>query len=153
MENKIDLIKDCALDVLAKISLGGGEVTVTEEEDAFKVAIIGEDLGVLIGFHGENIAAFQTVLGLLVAKRLGEWLHLGVDVGGYRADRESKLRDLAVRTSERVRFLQTSVTLAPMPAFERRLIHLAVSEIEGVVSDSIGEGWQRRVVVKPAEAN
>ena len=125
-------------------------VAVAEgEEESFQIDINGEDLGALIGYHGETLSSLQLFLNLLVHRKIGEWRRVLVDIGGYRKEREQKLFDLARRTADKVRFLQTPVTLTPMPSFERRLVHMALGEEEGVETESKGEGWERRVVVKP----
>ncbi|MDP2874186.1 MAG: R3H domain-containing nucleic acid-binding protein [bacterium] len=147
---KTEAIKQQAEELLKVLDLNYASVGVREaEEKAFRVEIEGENLGILIGFHGENLASFQIVLGLLLAKKLGEWVRVVVDVGGYRTEREEHLRELATRTAERARFLDSPITLSPMPAHERRMVHMAVAEIPGVASESVGEGWERRVVIKP----
>lgn len=147
---KTEAIKQQAEELLKVLDLSYASVSVREaEEKAFRVEIEGENLGILIGFHGENLASFQIILGLLLAKKMGEWVRVVVDVGGYRTEREEHLRELAIRTAERARFLDSPITLSPMPAHERRMVHLAVAEIPGVISESVGEGWERRVVVKP----
>jgi len=148
--DKTEAIKQQAEELLKALDLSYASVGVREaEEKAFRVEIEGENLGILIGFHGENLASFQIVLGLLLAKKLGEWVRVVVDVGGYRTEREEHLRELATRTAERARFLDSPITLSPMPAHERRMVHMAVAEIPGVASESVGEGWERRVVIKP----
>ena len=148
-EDKIKVVKGAAEELLAKLGLAA-DVSVSEgEEKSFQIDINGEELGALIGYHGETLSSLQLFLNLLVHRKIGEWRRVLVDIGGYRKERERKLFDLARRTADRVRFLQTPVTLTPMPAFERRLVHMALGEEEGVETESTGEGWERRVVVKP----
>ncbi len=148
-EDKIQVVKGAAEELLGKLGLTA-DVAVTEgEEESFQIDINGEDLGALIGYHGETLSSLQLFLNLLVHRKIGEWRRVLVDIGGYRKEREQKLFDLARRTADKVRFLQTPVKLTPMPAFERRLVHLALSEEAEVKTESEGEGWERRVVVKP----
>lgn len=148
-EDKIKIVGEATEELLGKLGLSA-EVAVTEgEEEGFQVDINGEDLGALIGYHGETLSSLQLFLNLLTHRKIGEWRRVLVDIGGYRKEREQKLFDLARRTADRVRFLQTPVTLTPMPSFERRLVHMALGEEEGVKTESEGEGWERRVVVKP----
>lgn len=150
-EDKIKVVKEVVEELLGKVGLTA-EVSVSEgEEESFVVDIAGEELGALIGYHGETLSSLQLFLNLLVHRKIGEWWRVLVDIGGYRKDREQKLFDLAQRTADRVRFLQAPVTLTPMPAFERRLVHLALSEDKGVKTESEGDGWERRVVVKPRQ--
>ena len=154
-EDKIKIIRHAVQELLGKLGLVTDVTVVTAvadvegEEENFKVDINGEDLGALIGYHGETLSSLQLFLNLLVHHKIGEWRRVLVDIGGYRKEREQTLFGLARRTADRVRFLQTPVTLTPMQAFERRLVHMALGEEEGVETVSEGEGWERRVVVKP----
>ena len=148
-EDKTKIIEELTKEALEKIGVAAGVVVVENEEGGFKADICGEDLGALIGFHGEGVSSLQLFLNLAVHKKIGEWRRVLVDIGGYRRERERKLFDLARRTADRVRFLQTPVTLTPMPAFERRLVHVALGEDNDIETESTGEGWERRVVVKP----
>ena len=148
-EDKIKIVTEAVKELLGKLGLSADIAVAEGEEKSFQVDINGEDLGALIGYHGETLSSLQLFLNLLVHRKIGEWRRVLVDIGGYRKEREQKLFDLAQRTADRVRFLQTPVTLTPMPSFERRLVHMALGEEEGVETESEGEGWERRVVVKP----
>lgn len=123
-------------------------VKAVTDDGVYHVNLSGDDLGVVIGYHGEGLASLQTVLSLMLAKRMGEYAHLIVDVNGYRRDREEKIKEITRGVVDKVRFTQRAIELAPMVAFERRLAHLAVSEFGDVESESIGEGYNRRVVIK-----
>ncbi len=149
-KDKVKIVEEVVKEVLEKIGIAAGIAAAEDEDGSFKVDISGEDLGALIGYHGETLSSLQLFLNLLVHRKIGEWRRVLVDIGGYRKEREQKLFDLAHRTADRARFLQTPVTLAPMPSFERRLVHLALANEEGVKTESVGEGWERRVIVKPA---
>lgn len=152
-KDKIEIITSATKELLEKLGLVA-EVKVAEgEEGSFRVDINGEDLGALIGYHGEGLSSLQLFLNLAVHKKIGEWRRLLVDVGGYRKEREQSIFDFAHRTADRVRFLQSPVTLNPMPAFERRLVHISLADDDTIETESVGEGWERRVVVKPVAAN
>jgi predicted RNA-binding protein Jag len=110
-----------------------------------------EALGALIGRKGERLSALQHLVNLLLSKRVGEWTRILVDVEDYRGRRERQLRDLANRAAERVGETGKMLQLEPMPALERRWIHLALRDHEGVATQSIGEEPNRRVVVLPRE--
>jgi spoIIIJ-associated protein len=109
--------------------------------------IQGDDLGVLIGRRGQTMAALQYMLNLLVSKRYKQHAPFGVDVDGYRHRREESLRELAFRMAERVRKTGRSVTLEPMPANERRIVHLALAKDPTVGTNSVGEGESRKVAI------
>jgi spoIIIJ-associated protein len=108
-----------------------------------------EALGALIGRKGERLSALQHLVNLLLSKRVGEWTRILVDVEDYRGRRESQLRDLANRAAERVMETNKMLQLEPMPALERRWIHLALRDHERVATQSVGEEPNRRVVVLP----
>lgn len=110
-----------------------------------------ESLGALIGRKGERLSALQHLVNLLLSKRVGEWTRILVDVEDYRGRRERQLRDLANRAAERVLETGKMLQLEPMPALERRWIHLALRDHERVATQSIGEEPNRRVVVLPRE--
>ncbi len=110
-----------------------------------------ESLGALIGRKGERLSALQHLVNLLLSKRVGEWTRILVDVEDYRGRRERQLRDLANRAAERVVETGKMLQLEPMPALERRWIHLALRDHERVATQSIGEEPNWRVVVLPRE--
>jgi spoIIIJ-associated protein len=110
-----------------------------------------ESLGALIGRKGERLSALQHLVNLLLSKKVGEWTRILVDVEDYRGRRENQLRDLANRAAERVLETGKMLQLEPMPALERRWIHLALRDHEKVATQSIGEEPNRRVVVLPRE--
>ena len=122
-------------------------------EDAAPIAfdIKGDDLGILIGRWGQTLSCLQYITRLIVGHQSGAWLPIVVDVGGYKQRRYEALQALAQRIAEQVKAGQTSFTLEPMSAYERRIIHLALAEHPDVTTQSIGEGEARKVVVLPRE--
>jgi spoIIIJ-associated protein len=106
-------------------------------------------LGALIGRKGERLSALQHLLNLMLSKQLGEWTRILVDVEGYRGRRERQLREIAQRAAQRVEETGRMLQLEPMSALERRWIHLALRGHVRVVTQSIGEEPERRVVVLP----
>lgn len=109
----------------------------------------GEDLGLLIGRRGETLQSLQYLLNLMVSQQRGRQDFFTVDVEGYRRRREDALNSLARRTADQVKRSGRSVTLEPMPANERRIIHMALSESQSVSTASIGEGDGRRIAISP----
>lgn len=127
-------------------------VNVHEAESVAAVSLdVGEENAMLIGFHGETLNSLQIVLSLILFKKTGAYAPLSLDVGGYRQERAEKIKQMAVAAADRARFLAKPIELSPMPAMERRLVHLYVSELPGVKSESLGEGRDRRVVVSPSD--
>jgi spoIIIJ-associated protein len=113
--------------------------------------IEGDDLGLLIGRRGETLQSLQYLLNLMVGQQLGRQEFFTVDVEGYRRRREDSLNSLARRMADQVKRTGRPVTLEPMPANERRIIHLALSESRSVSTASIGEGEQRQVAISPKQ--
>jgi spoIIIJ-associated protein len=111
------------------------------------VEVTGADLGALIGRGGENLVALQQVVSAITSKRAGRTVHVPVDVEGYRRHREDQLREIARRVAERVRATGQAVTLEPMLAYERRVVHLAVQGTQGLRTESVGIEPNRRVVI------
>jgi spoIIIJ-associated protein len=109
----------------------------------------GEDLGILIGRRGETLAALQYILRLIVAHQEKARVPLTVDVEGYKQRRYGSLRELALRMAHQAVSTRQSRTLEPMPADERRIIHLALSVNPDVTTQSVGEGELRKVVIMP----
>lgn len=111
--------------------------------------IVGEDLGILIGRRGETLAALQYMTRLIVSRKMHRWYPLVVDVEQYKVRRERSLRRLAQRMAERVAFSRQPVALEAMPAYERRIVHLALRNHPTVTTKSVGEGEQRKVTIIP----
>ncbi len=109
----------------------------------------GEDLGILIGRRGETLAALQYIVRLVVAHQQKARIPLSIDVEGYKQRRYRSLRELAIRLAQKASSTGQSMTLEPMPADERRIVHLALSVNPDVTTQSIGEGEMRKVVVMP----
>jgi len=129
------------------------DVTLSENDEGNKViSIAGDDAGMLIGHHGETLDQLQYLVNLAANKKADEdddraYTRILVDIEGYRAKREQTLRNLARRTAARVLKYKRSVTLEPMCAYERRIIHSEVQGISGVMTNSIGVENNRRIVV------
>lgn len=123
-------------------------VTLTEDQKGSVINIDGDQSGALIGHHGDTLDQLQYLVNL-AANRGGEddFLKIAVDIEGYRAKREATLKQLASRMAERVLKYKRNYTFEPMSAYERRIIHSAVQEVEGVVTYSIGSENSRRVVI------
>lgn len=110
--------------------------------------ITGDELGVLIGRRGSTMGALQYLLNVMVSKRYRGQGPYGVDVEGYRQRREKTLEELAERMAEQVRDRKRPVTLEPMPANERRIVHMALAKDPTVMTGSVGEGDTRKVVIR-----
>ena len=106
-----------------------------------------QNLGLLIGRRGETLAALQLLVNLIVSHRTKRRMRIIVDAENYRQRREEDLRSLALRVAQQVRNYRRSIALEAMPPYERRIIHLALSDSPDISTESIGEGEERRVVI------
>lgn len=120
-----------------------------EDDRAFVLNIVGDDLGILIGRRGETLRDLEYLTRLLVAQKSGKPARLVVDVEGYRTRRERVLNELAKRMAERVQSNRQPITLEAMPPNERRIVHIALRDHPSVTTQSIGEGDHRRVMILP----
>jgi spoIIIJ-associated protein len=127
-----------------------------ETGDTSRLNVVGDGdekdaLGALIGRKGERLSALQHLVNLMLSRRMGGWTRVLVDVEDYRGRRERQLRDLAMRAAARVVETGKMLQLEPMPALERRWVHIALRENAAVATQSIGEEPNRRIVVLPRE--
>lgn len=149
MEN-IKLIQETAEELLKKIGIEA-EVKTEEKEEVFNVQVETEDTGILIGYHGETLASLQLILALIIYKKIGSWLKIMVNVGDWRQKREETLRQMALSAAERVASTGEAVTLPDLSSFERRTIHLTLTDHPQVTTISEGEGEERKLIIKPKE--
>jgi spoIIIJ-associated protein len=138
------------LEELLRLMEVPGTVEIATGGETARLNVRGSDLGVLIGRRGEKLASLQHIVNLIVAKKEGEYHRIAVDVENYRGRREEQLRDVADRAAKRV--LQTGkiIQLEPMPAIERRIVHMALVENPRVRTQSVGVEPNRRIVILPA---
>jgi len=137
-----ELLKHMGLDVTVSVETGD-----TSKLDVRGSETDKEALGALIGRKGERLSALQHLVNLMLSRKLGAWTRVLVDVEDYRGRRERQLREIATRAAEHVRDSGKMLQLEPMPALERRWIHLALRGNPDVATQSIGEEPHRRVVI------
>ena len=113
------------------------------------IDIHGEDSGLLIGRRGQTLQSLQFVVNLIVRKEFGEGVRVVLDVERYRQRREASLRDMASKVAERVAQTGRSITLEPMSAADRRIVHLSLADREDVSTESVGFGEERKVSIFP----
>ena len=127
--------------------------TACRQGEATILRVSGSHMGVLIGRRGETMESLSYLASLVVNRMEGPYVKLGLDVGGYRGKREDDLNALARRIAERVIRTGCYYEMEPMNPYERHIIHTAVADIEGVRSESKGEGPARRVVIYSTDPN
>ena len=140
-------------EVIEKMGVQDVKFSAVQKGEATIIRLDGEKMGALIGRRGETMESLS-YLASLVANRLeGDYIKLGLDVAGYRDKRESDLTALAQRIGAKVRRTGRSFAMEPMNPYERRIIHSAIGKMEGVRSESKGEGRDRRVVIYSTDPN
>jgi spoIIIJ-associated protein len=140
------------LDTLLGLMGAEGKIEVLSDELPLALNINGNDLGILIGRRGQTLMALEYVTKLMVVQRLKAWVPLTIDVGGYKKHRRDSLQKLALYLAEQVKSRRRAMPMEPMPADERRIIHLALADHPDVTTQSIGEGENRKVVILPRES-
>ena len=153
-DDELDTIADISIDVVRSIlsSFDADSCTIDEydgDDGELILDVSGADLAVLIGRHGRTLDSLQTLVSLIVSRRLGFRFPVVVDIEGYKARRKDKVKDMAHSAANRAVRQGSSVSLPPMSAYERRLVHLALSDDVRVMTHSEGVDPDRRVVVVP----
>lgn len=146
MQDQLSEILDNVLGLL----LLEGSYDIQEDETGFKVMIETESAGKLIGYKGEHLSALQLMINLMLAKKTDEFKRVIIDVSGWRQNKEDELKQRATEWANQVKETGKELELEPMPSWQRRAIHMAIQEMTGVSSESIGEGRDRHLVIKPA---
>jgi spoIIIJ-associated protein len=147
LEREGDIAADY-LEALLDIADLDGDIDIDVEGSRAAVSIVGADLSSLVGTGGETLEALQELTRLAVHRETGVRSRLMLDVGGHRARRRDELSELGRLRAEKVRDTGETARLDPMTPFERKVVHDAVAEVEGVVSESEGEEPERRIVIR-----
>ena len=133
---------------LAKMVDENATVEVEKKDNELSFAVKGENVGKLIGYHGENIQAIQILLSGLKTKGEGA-VRCYLDIGGYKVNRNQSIVEMANRIADQAVKIERNIHLDPMNAYDRRIVHTTLQEREDVTTESTGEGEKRHVVVKP----
>jgi spoIIIJ-associated protein len=146
-EEVAETARDFVSGLLSAMRLEASVGTSVDQGRAF-VDVSGDDLGLLIGRRGQTLEALQEITRTAVQRRLRARVRLLVDVEGYRARRRASLADYARAMARRARERGTEIELEPMNAYERKIVHDAIAEVEGASSFSEGEEPNRKVIVR-----
>jgi len=151
-QNKnIDLLKGLAEELFSLMSLSDAKIDVEydKENEAYVVNVDAPDeTGLLIGKKGETLTSLQVVFGVLLKQKVGEWNRVVVNVGDYREKEEEYLRNLAQSTAQRAKETGEPQSLYNLKSWQRRIVHMALSEDKDLTTESVGEGEERYLVVK-----
>jgi spoIIIJ-associated protein len=150
----IDRISQITRDLITALGLVASAIDTTSQDDGFVVQLelSPSDSGILIGYHAETLNHFQLILSLIVHQQLKSWHRLTVNINDYRQNREATLTEMAHNAAERVRLTGREVVMPYLDSFERRFIHLALSQEADLETVSLGEGRDRRLVIRPSKS-
>jgi spoIIIJ-associated protein len=150
MKEEIKILEEIS-EKLLSLMTSKAKATVEYDKDG-EVYVVnieaGEETGLLIGKKGDTLLSIQTILGVLFKQKVGEWKKIVVNVGDYREKEEDYLRNLATTTAERAKETGNPQNLYNLKAWQRRIVHMALSEDKGITTESEGEGEDRYLVVK-----
>lgn len=151
-KKEIKTIKEITEKLLRLLDVDGDfEILESKNKDEESVEIVlnTKDTGVVIGYHGDTLESLQLILSLCVARNLGRFVRVSIDVGDYKKNRTEWLKTLALETKERALSEGKEVAIPELKSWERRVVHLLLEGDGEVVSASQGEGRDRVLVVSP----
>ncbi len=152
MEQQTTIIKTTIEKLLSSMGFSGTVSLIkTAEDDALYSISTDSDSHLLIGQHGVNLQAFQHIARLIVRKQLPEKVRFSIDINDYRQQKNHSIIELALQAAQEAISGHRSIVMRPMSTYERRIVHLELSKDSAVVTESIGEGENRKIVVKPAD--
>jgi len=154
MNDQITKIKEIIEDFLSRMGVEG-EIEILEKTDSCYFVIKTREAGILIGDNGQNLSAINHLIKKMnekIARDAGqEPLRFLLDVNDYQAKKIEELKNEARMQAQRVRYFKKDITMDPMNAYERRIVHAALTEYPDIKTESTGEGQERRVVIKSVE--
>ncbi len=128
---------------------GKFDILENKEGESVDIVLDTKDTGIVIGYHGETMEGLQLVISLCVARKLGRFVRISLEVGDYKKNRTEWLKSLAKETKERVLSENKEIFIPELKSWERRVVHLLLENDDKVMSESQGEGRDRVLVVKP----
>ena len=147
-KNMLQVIEQTAKELLLKIGLEGNIRVSQQEEGSFTIDVTCEDPQLYIGEKGQTLSEILYILKSLLRKKFGEPVYVALDINDYRKNKEHYVKELARTTADEVTLLKTPKELPPMSAAERRLVHMELQERSDIETESVGDGEDRRVVVR-----
>lgn len=148
MKKEEQEIKKTTEELLASLGVTG-DVVVEKTDDVVNVTLDTQDTGMVIGHHGDILESLQLVLSMCISKKIGSFVRVSLEVGDYKKNRTSWVETMAVQAKERALAQGQEIPLPNLKAWERRIVHLMFQDDKEVVSESVGEGKERTLVVKP----
>lgn len=143
------IIKNTIAELFKLLNIDGNFGIEEGKEGVAEVILDTKDNGIVIGYHGDTLDSLQLILSLCISKKLGKFKRVSIEVGDYKKNRMEWLKNLALATKERVLTEGQEIAIPQLKSWERRVIHLILENDEKVFSESLGEGRDRVLVVRP----
>lgn len=124
-------------------------VSVAAEGEIAQINLETDETGMLIGYHGETLEALQLILSLMLARELGEFVRVSLEIGDYRKNREDYLQHMVEQVKQQVLAENQPVAMPNLKSWERRVVHMMLQDDEEVTTESVGEGRDRVLTIKP----
>ncbi|MEW5907890.1 MAG: R3H domain-containing nucleic acid-binding protein [Patescibacteria group bacterium] len=152
MKKQSKIIESFIKEILRKLTIDG-EIEVLEDEDTFQFIIKTKEAGILIGENGQHLTALSHIVKKIIDQEFKkenlEKISFFLDVNDYQTKRTEELKNIARMTAQRVRYFKKEIPLDPMNAYERKIIHSALTEYPDITTESFGEEPNRRIMIKP----
>ena len=146
--NEEEVIKNTIREMMNLLEIDG-DFDLSLKDDEAEIQLDTKATGIVIGYHGEILESLQLILSLCISKKIGRFIRVSIEVGDYKKNRIDYLENLTVQMKERVNLERKEVALPNLKSWERRIVHMLLQEDKDVVSESIGEGKTRTLVIKP----
>lgn len=142
------VIKKTITDLFTQLQIQG-DIALTVQGEGVDVVLETEDVGIVVGYHGEVLESLQLITSLTVSKKLGRFVRVSLEVGDYKKNRSDWLENITRQTKERALAENKEIPLPNLKSWERRIVHVLLQEDKEVISESVGEGRDRTLVIKP----
>jgi spoIIIJ-associated protein len=126
-----------------------GTTEITFSDEGVSILLETDDTGIVIGYHGEVLESLQLLLSLVIAKKLDRFQRVSIEVGDYKKNREAYLQNLALKAKDRALSEHSEQVISQLRSWERRVVHLFLQDDEDVETESVGEGKDRVLVIRP----
>lgn len=146
--DELKTIKTVATELIDRLGITG-EIEVSDQEETVDVLLKTEETGIVIGYHGEVLDSLQLILSLMVSQKLGRFQRITVEVGDYKKNRSEYLEKLAMQVKEQVLREGREHAVSSLRPWERRVMHMLLKDDQEVTSESVGEGKERVLIIKP----
>ena len=143
------IIQEKTIELLELLGMGEIKIELKSKEEAIQINIDCDNQGLLIGNYGETLFSLQLILSLIIYHELGSWQRVLVNIGDYLEKRKEALEKIALNTAQKVKFSNKEVAILRLNSSERRIVHMILADNPDVVTESVGEGRERRLIVKP----